>query len=434
MNLKSLLSYGYLLALTCSGNWAMAASGHFSTLSYNVAGLLEPFSSAESDRQSATEMISCYVNDYDFVNVQEDFNYHAALYDTCNNHPYRSPTSGGMAFGSGLNSMSRFTYQDWTRVKWDACNGIDCFTPKGFTLARTQLAEGVFVDIYNLHTQAQVGDADLKARRANILQLANYIENHSAGNAVIVMGDTNTRYTRSGDNIRELINRGFKDAWIELLRDGNIPASGEGALTCKPYITSADCEIVDKVLYRDGDFVKLDATHYEVRIDDITDEGLKLSDHPPVQTNFTFTTLSNRRFSDTFGGPHGVAFNDITVLPTNSSISSISLFTGSRVDRIDLRLDNGNSISHGGSGGNAETLSLGKEEYLNYMKVCSGKKDNHTRIFYTRLTTNQDRSIAGGTQTSNCKEFHAPERWQIIGFHGRSGNEIDKIGVIYGPI
>jgi len=59
--------------------------------------LASGFSSAPSDRPAATRLISCYVSQFDIVNVQEDFNYHAALYDSCNDHPFRSPTSGGVA-------------------------------------------------------------------------------------------------------------------------------------------------------------------------------------------------------------------------------------------------------------------------------------------------------------------------------------------------
>ncbi len=410
-----------------------ADAGTFSTLTYNVAGLLEVFSSADSDRQAATEQISCYVNEFDIVNVQEDFNYHAALYDTCDDHAYRSATTGGMGVGSGLNSMSRFAYTDWDRVSWDACNGVDCLTPKGFTLARTRLAEGVYVDIYNLHTQAQTEEADLVARRADMLQLINYIETHSAANAVIVMGDTNTRYTRSGDNMWEFLNRGFSDAWVDLIRSGDTPEAGIDALVCDPKITSANCEIVDKIVYRGNAFIQLDATLYDVRQDDLTYDGLKLSDHPPVQTNFSWSTASNLHMSDFWGGPHGTGFNDVAVLPANPVVSRVTLRAGSRIDNIGLSLSQGNVLSHGGNGGSESSLTLNSGEYLTALKVCSGQKNDQTRIFYARFTTSQNRTLTGGSSTSSCTTFNAPAGWQIVGFKGRAGDELDKIGVIYAP-
>jgi hypothetical protein len=99
-----------------SGNAGGTHGGTFTTLTYNVAGLLEPFSS--SNPSDNTSLISCLIRDYDLVQVQEDFNYHAALYDTCDDHSYRSPTSGGMGFGSGLNILSRFWYTDFDRMEW----------------------------------------------------------------------------------------------------------------------------------------------------------------------------------------------------------------------------------------------------------------------------------------------------------------------------
>jgi endonuclease/exonuclease/phosphatase family metal-dependent hydrolase len=419
--------------LTTSFGSAYAIQGSFSTLTYNVAGLPEMLSSAESNRQDATEQISCYVNEFDLVHLQEDFNYHAALYDTCNTHSYRSPTTGGAGFGSGLNSMSHYPYEDWDRVRWNNCNGVDCLTPKGFTLARTELADGVFVDIYNLHTQAQVADADLTARRANLLQLIDYIDIHSVGNAVIIMGDTNTRFTRSGDNIGEFLKRGFTDAWVDLIRDGDVPVAGTAALLCDTKVTDAECEIVDKILYRDNGYLNLKAYYYNVREDAKSAEGLELSDHPPVETRWTFKTDDQWLFSSRIGGPHGTEFNDFSLLPDEPSVRSVTLRAGSRVDQIGLTLTNGYQLSHGGSGGEKQTLIMNDGEYLKSATFCAGKYNGHTRIFYSRIITSQNRSISGGTQTDHCSTYQAASGWSIVGFHGRSGSALDKIGIIYAP-
>ncbi len=411
-----------------------AEDGSFSTLTYNVAGLLEIFSSADSDRQSATEQISCYVNSFDVVNVQEDFNYHAALYDTCNTHPYRTATTGGMGIGSGLNSMSNFTFADVKRVSWDDCNGVDCLTPKGFTLIQVRLAEGVYVDIYNLHTQAQVEDADLEARQANILQLVDYINTESTGNAVIVMGDTNTRYTREGDNIRELLDAGFSDVWVDLIRQGDIPALGADALVCDPKITAPECEIVDKVFYRNNSFISLTASDYQVRQDDETSAGLKLSDHPPVSTQWHYSLADNRAMSDQFGGTGGTSFNDADALNTSPSLTSVSLRSGSRVDQIAFGYANGTSLSHGGSGGSASSMVLSAGDYLTQATLCSGVKNSTTRIFYVSLTSAQGNTLTGGSSTNSCVTYTAPDGWQILGGHGRAGTELDNLGLIYAPV
>ncbi len=421
------------MLLAAMGPVSAGQSGTFSTLTYNVAGLLELFSSAESDRQAATEQISCYINTFDIVNVQEDFNYHAALYDSCNTHSYRSSTTGGMGIGSGLNSLSHLPFSTIKRVKWNHCNGVDCLTPKGFTLIQVRLAEGVYLDLYNLHTQAQVETADLTARRNNILQLKNYIAAHSAGNTVIIMGDTNTRYTRSGDNIRELLDVGFTDAWLQLYRAGDVPLSGADALVCEPKITAAQCEIVDKVLYRNNGFVNLSLQDYQVRQDDETADGLKLSDHPPVSALWGFQTPDDRRLSDPVGGEGGVSFNDVSQLPAIPVVSQLHLRSGNRVDQIGLQLNTGQSFSHGGSGGNLASLQLAPGEYLQGVTLCQGSRNGSMRVFYVRMQTNLGRALSGGSQTNHCSAFQAPVGWQISGWHGRAETELDKLGVIYSP-
>jgi hypothetical protein len=413
---------------------ALAAEGSFSTLTYNIAGLPQGFSSASGDRASATALISCYVKDFDFVNIQEDFNYHAALYDSCDDHLFRSPTSGGVGFGSGLNSLSRVPYMDWKRVGWNACHGVDCLTPKGFTMARVRLAEGIYIDIYNLHAQAQTEEGDLDARRKNLLQLVDYIEYNSAGNAIIVMGDTNTRYTRSGDNMWEFLRRGFTDVWIDQVRMGAVAATDAPALVCDPPVTSPECEVVDKVLVRDNGFVGLQALDYRIAEDAVDANGIDLSDHRPIAVNWRYSTADNRRLSDQFGGPHGRAFNDVSLLPSNPVVREVRLRTGKRVDRIETILSNGYPFGHGGTGGNEQTLTLAAGEYLSSVYLCSGKHNGITRIFSARLQTSHGRSLSGGTSTSDCVSYTAPGSWQIVAFHGRSGDEIDKLGVVYAPI
>lgn len=68
------------------------------------------------------------------------------------------------------------------------------------------------------------------------------------------------------------------------------------------------------------------------------------------------------------------------------------------------------------------------------MDLRADDKDGHTRIFFARFTTSTGRTLAGGTQSGSSATFTAPAGWQIIGFHGRAGDELDKVGVIYAPV
>ncbi|NMM85849.1 hypothetical protein B2J88_15995 [Rhodococcus sp. SRB_17] len=61
----------------------------------------------------------------------------------------------------------------------------------------------------------------MTARSANLDQLTHFIAARSAGNAVVVMGDTNSRYTRAGDSIAEFAAaNGLRDAWVDLRNRG----------------------------------------------------------------------------------------------------------------------------------------------------------------------------------------------------------------------
>ncbi|WP_043195343.1 jacalin-like lectin [Streptomyces sp. NRRL WC-3725] len=423
-----------LAGLTASAGTAQAAEpGSFSVLTYNVAGLPEGLSS--SHPATNTPLISPRLAGYDIVNVQEDFNYHAALY-AGDDHPHRTATSGGAGIGDGLNTLSRYPFEDFERVKWKDCTGTNCLTPKGFTLARVRLAEGVYVDLYNAHPNADDTEDALAARRANIAQLSAFIQANSAGNAVIVMGDTNTRYTRAGDNLRTLVaDNGLTDAWVRLVRGGTAPAQGADPLLCPASAPPDDCEVVDKVLYRGSNLVSLTATRYQNAWATFLDAaGGNLSDHFPHTVDFSYAPNPGLRASDFFGGPHGTAFDDADDLPAAPAPRTLTLRGGARLDAVSLTHDGGTVLGHGGTGGTAASLTLAAGEHLTSVKLTQGRKDGRTRIFSAAFTTDRGRTLSAGTATTDTTTFTAPTGWQIVGFTGRAGDGIDKLGVLYAPV
>ncbi|MET9514360.1 jacalin-like lectin [Streptomyces sp. NPDC002994] len=426
-----------LSGLAATGTTPAAAAdpsgGAFSVLTYNVAGLPQGLSSGNP--ATNTPLISPRLGAYDIVNVQEDFNYHAALY-AGDDHPYRTATSGGAGLGDGLNTLSDYAFEDFERVDWNSCTGTDCLTPKGFTQARVRLAEGVFVDLYNVHTNADVTEAALAARRANIEQLSDFIQANSAGNAVIVMGDTNTRYTRSGDNIRTLATEnGLTDAWVQLVRGGSAPAQGSDAIVCPKTAPTNDCEVVDKILYRGSNLVNLSATRYSNEwASFLGPRGDNLSDHFPHMADFSWTLPSTLRAGDFFGGPHGTAFNDADNLPSPLAPRTLTLRGGARLDAVALAHDGGTSLTHGGTGGTAASLTLAPGEHLTSVTLTRGQKDGHTRLFSAAFTTDKSRTLKSGSATKDTVTYAAPSGWQIVGFRGRAGDGIDKLGVLYAPI
>jgi endonuclease/exonuclease/phosphatase family metal-dependent hydrolase len=405
------------------------SSGTFSVLSYNVAGLPEGLSSGNP--RVNTPIIGQRIRPYDVVHVQEDFNYHASLYAS-NTHPFRTPTSGGVPFGDGLNTLADFPYSDLARDRWDRCNGTDCLTPKGFTFSRTRLAEGVLVDFYNVHANAGSTDADLAARRANISELSRFITANSAGNAVVVAGDTNTRYTRTGDNIRELVTaNGLTDAWVQEERGGVPPAAGSPALVCDDANVTDACEVVDKILFRGNRYIGLNLTRYgnEDAAFRTADDKM-LSDHYPIAADFRWTLNPALSLSDTWGGPHGTPFTDVATVPLTQRVTRLSLRSGTRVDQVGVTFADGTSFTHGGSGGTEQQLVLAPGEHLTSVTLHSGQRDGHTRISFARFTTNTGRTLSGGTETPDAVTYAAPAGFRIAGFHGRAGSEVDALGVI----
>ncbi|MGW2618723.1 jacalin-like lectin, partial [Streptomyces sp. NPDC001500] len=155
------------------------------------------------------------------------------------------------------------------------------------------------------------------------------------------------------------------------------------------------------------------------------------SDHDPVTVGFTWTRNPDYQLSDQYGGPHGDYFNDVDRVPSAARATVVGLRSGSRVDQMSLTLDNGVTLAHGGSGGAATSLTLAADEHVTAARLCQGKKDGRTRIFYAAFTTDQGRTLSGGTATSDCVTRTAPPGWQLAGFHGRTGEEVDKIGFVY---
>ena len=430
-----------IIACTFMSSGAAAADytevGELKVLTYNVAGLPEALSSGTPSVN--TVKISPRLNAYAIVNVQEDFNYHNDLISQAQ-HAYKSAHSGGAGSGDGMNLLSIWPFTDFKRITWDDRYGLldsgsDLLTPKGFSYARINLERGAFIDLYNLHADAGTDDGSLAARRSNVRQIYNYILNNSAGNAFIVMGDTNNRYTREGDIMEEFLSAtGASDGWIELVRGGNIPAKGD-ALVDNTAPDGPNNEIVDKIFYRSSRAVRLTPLQYQIPNSAFLDEnGNMLSDHYPLSMDFSYAIADDIRFSGLIGGSGGNGFNDLAKHQDGAAVAMVTIRTGSRVDNIGLAYTNGAGDSHGGSGGTVQTLVLNTGERLSSATVCQGERNGGYRIFSVRLTTSQGRVLEGGTQTNSCTTFSPPlSGWQIIGFYGRAGDEVDKLGAVYAP-
>jgi endonuclease/exonuclease/phosphatase family metal-dependent hydrolase len=271
--------------------------GQFSAISYNIAGLPAIICSAKTPRASSIAAIGKKLEAFDIVHVQEDFNYHSQLYDGDDVHNYRTETKGGVPFGDGLNTLSKFPLSNVVRIKWNDCTGADCMTPKGFTYTRVQVALNVFIDFYNVHSNAYNTLKAASARRANIKQLSAYIREHSSGNAVVLMGDLNGRYGFFHDNIHILTEEnGLQDAWIKHKKNGRLPEVLKIIPVSNILNLTDSSETIDKILFRSSPTIELKTVSYTFLNGLFSDkDGLPLSDHHPVTAQFSWHVKPERK-------------------------------------------------------------------------------------------------------------------------------------------
>jgi hypothetical protein len=261
---------------SASGSVQNGIEGNFSILSYNVAGLLEGLS--QSQPSVFIPMISPLLNNYDLVLAQEDFFYHDDLSSQAN-HPYQSIPQETVSTLSndGLNRFSFFPFSGFERLPWSLCNGFvsaanDCLASKGFSVGRHEIAEGVFLDVYNLHMDAGSGADDVAARRAQMDQLLLFMESFSSGNAVLVGGDTNlTGYHPDDEPVLQ-----------KLILEGGFTDSAR-------YLGAK--ESIDRILYRSSSTLKLEATFWEISPEFVDASGTPLSDHEAIHVEMNWTLL-----------------------------------------------------------------------------------------------------------------------------------------------
>jgi endonuclease/exonuclease/phosphatase family metal-dependent hydrolase len=264
-------------------------AGEFTVLTYNIAGLPQIISSAATKRAPSIAEIGRRLNAFDIVNVQEDFNYNKQLYHSGNSHPFRTKTKGGVPFGDGLNTLSRFPVHEVRRIPWNKCTGADCLTPKGFTFSRIEISKNLFVHLYNVHANAYNHLPAAAARRENMKQLSAYISENSKNEAVIVMGDFNAHYSYAYDNVRQFLHdNALNDAWLELVNRDQLPVSLKKTPESNILAIDTKTESIDKIFYRSNAQIQFLISDYNLEDISFQNRGNPLSDHHPVSVRFAW--------------------------------------------------------------------------------------------------------------------------------------------------
>lgn len=268
---------------------------------------------------------------WDFFGVSENFNYNTQLMSEIggiyNTGTYRGaiPSSvtnvvpylaGNKWFDTdGLNLLwrSNISVSDEAWYLWNKRNGItedgaDQLIAKGFRYYTVRIAAGLEVDVYILHMDAETTAADNEAREIQMTQLVDMILASDNKRPIIIMGDTNCRYTR--DNLKGLmfdrINADerfdIRDPWIDFPRGGVMPTLGAGSIMVPGHFDGTNHEafqtgeVVDKIFYINNNdaSAKLTAKSYLHDTDFTWPDGSEISDHYPIVIEFEIENVGNK--------------------------------------------------------------------------------------------------------------------------------------------
>lgn len=305
---------------------AVAQSGTFKTAALNVDGMprnikiigvidyeLNPDAKEAAGATAIGQKL--HTMGYDVVGLSEDFNFHDQIYNEVKDYGYvsmthrgkieatveaharivvqRSPVFDidglGLLYNSATVTASNESWTAWTAHNGYTDNGADGLIDKGFRYYTITLKDGVEVDLYILHMDAETTPADNAARATQIDQLVSTIKATDNKRPIIVMGDTNCRYTRDPlkTNFIDALNADSrflcKDPWIEHEYNGIYPPLGSSSLMVND-LGYQKGEVVDKVFYINNVDAPyhIEAKNYLQDISFINEAGEPLADHWPI--------------------------------------------------------------------------------------------------------------------------------------------------------
>ena len=299
---------------------AKEESVELSVISANVSGLPEFLSKYDRDIPKSQATLGKMLNEsgYDIICVQEDFGYHSTLAAEMTNYPYKTYTSGGVPIGDGLNIFSKYPFYNVKRVTWKDSNGyftdgMDALAPKGFIKCTIDV-NGVLIDLYNVHNDAYRTDADQLAKKSQLIQLTEYIEENSKGRPIIITGDTNLTFHNDplADMYRILIaENGFTDTWVEMKNGGNYFQGEDATALIDTWYNKfgghdwGRWDSVERVLYKNGDGLKFTPTSFEYKIYTDNEEDIKaLTDHRMMECIIEID-------SSEYEKPTGITLNEV---------------------------------------------------------------------------------------------------------------------------
>ena len=299
----------------------------FKVCALNVDGLPQQILTydlnADGPGSDGTKKIGQYIanSGIDVLGLSEDFNYNGSLLEGAGDNYQSGTWRGSISISStgnldienlrfptdGLQFLVKkgLTFGDeswtaWVQNHGKFTDGADELVTKGYRYYKVNLGQGIMVEFYIMHMDAETGAEDNAARASQWEQLRDAILANNSGLPKIVMGDTNSRYTR--DDILTLFanpitadgNYTISDVWVEKCKNGVYPTLGADALVVpdadktksSAYVEN---EIVDKVLYLNPTHGGMQLTPNSITFDAdnyLKDDGTLLGDHVPVVVEF----------------------------------------------------------------------------------------------------------------------------------------------------
>lgn len=337
-------SYWQLISESEYAEWQ--AKKKFTVASLNVDGMPKSVSlvveiklNPDATEGPGAEAIGqCLLNSgFDVVGVSENFNYHSNLWDVAwnggaGNHYNAMTHRGEISVGNasltnyfsqkplfdidGLNVYYRIdgstnvatpSNESWTA--WNDHNGYtdqgaDGLIKKGFRYYLVTLADGTEIDLYTMHMDAYDGQADRDARTSQMKQLVSVIKATNNKRPIVIIGDSNTRYTRDTvkKDLIDAINSDerftIRDPWIQYGRNNTYPGYGTSSIMASTdgYLQG---EVVDKIWYVNNteSDIRLVAETYAQDLSFVASEnvegtslkqGSPLCDHKPCVVTFSY--------------------------------------------------------------------------------------------------------------------------------------------------
>lgn len=308
----------------------IGTTGSFNMINYNIEGIPVPAGVTESGRDPLldTLVIGEILNakKYDIVAIQEDFNYDTYFRELMTNYENRADWygnvgerhqtshSGGYLLGDGLNIFSTFSLYNEYRVAWKVTSGVtsdgsDELTCNGFLVTTIEIADGYYVDIYDIHADADNDKGSVEARKAQFAQLAQYIKKHSIydevtgtyDHAVIVTGDFNESICNEDFNgdaylVSELLEAAhLNDAWaVQTIK--NIKENPEDYSEYYTYAKETELtyeeaqghyDSVERICFADGNGIDLTCDVFKY-IQITNTAGRSLSSHCAAEAIFSY--------------------------------------------------------------------------------------------------------------------------------------------------